>query len=54
MIDKDLEPYYDRLLSIFIGIVLVIIIHYFYDTPRTIVITSTEKYKNNKCDIICT
>ena len=53
MINKNLEPYYDKLLSVFIGIVLVIVIHNLYDSPRTIVLTSTEKYKNKKCNKIC-
>ena len=52
MIDKNLEKYYDKLLSIFIGVVIVLVIHNLYDYPRTIVIKSTEKYKK-KCDILC-
>jgi hypothetical protein len=52
MINKNLEVYYDRILSVFIGIVLVLIIHNLYNSPRTIVINSTEKYKK-KCNILC-
>tara|TARA_B110000908_G_C9991629_1_gene330040 strand:+ start:285 stop:446 length:162 start_codon:yes stop_codon:yes gene_type:complete len=52
MIDKNLEKYYDKILSIFIGVITVLIIHNLYDYPRTIIIKSTEKYKkkyNKKC-----
>ena len=52
MIDKNLEVYYDKILSIFIGVVIVLIIHNLYDSPRSIVIKSTDKYKkkyNKKC-----
>ena len=52
MIDKHLKEYYDKILSIFIGVDIVLIIHNLYDSPRTIVIKSTEKYKK-KCDILC-
>lgn len=53
MIDKNLEPYYDKLLSIFIGVVLVLIIHNLYDVPRTIVINSTDKYDKTQCNTMC-
>ena len=38
MIDQELKPYYDILLSIFLGIIIVLLLHYSYDYPRTIII----------------
>jgi hypothetical protein len=55
MIDKNLEPLYDILFSIFIGIVLVLALYNLYDNPRTITITDSnpEHFKNIKkpCNI---
>ena len=53
MIDKKLEPYYDRLLSIFVGIVSVLVIHILYYSPRTIVVKTKNKYNNKQCNGIC-
>lgn len=40
MIDKNMEPYYDILLSIFMGIFLILLFHNIYDCPRTIIFNS--------------
>jgi hypothetical protein len=48
MIDNTLKPYYDKILSVFIGVVLVLIVHNLYDYPRTIMISSLNTYKNKK------
>ena len=48
MIDKNIEPYYDIMLNIFLGFFLVVIIYLFYDLPRTVVVYSNS----NKKDII--
>ncbi len=40
MIDQKMEPYYDILISIFMGICLIIALHSMYDSPRIIVISS--------------
>lgn len=53
MIDKKLEPYYDKLLSIFIGVVIVLIIHNLYDSPRNIIVISDKQYMKQKCDKLC-
>jgi len=39
MIDKKLESYYNVLLSIFFGIILIFFLHNLYEMPRSIVIT---------------
>lgn len=47
MIDQKMEPYYDILISIFLGICLIIAIHSMYDSPRVLVIEDdSEKFKN--------
>ena len=47
MIDKIMEPYYDILISIFLGMFLIIMINYMYDSPRIIIIEEqTENFKN--------
>lgn len=47
MIDKKMEPYYNILISIFLGVVLIIAIHCMYDSPRTIVVVSDhENFEN--------
>lgn len=54
MIDKNMEPYYDAILSIFFGIIFILLLHSLYDTPRIIVINQTEKNNNLKrqcCDL---
>lgn len=38
MIDQITERYYDIMLSIFMGIVLILILNSFYDSPRVIII----------------
>ena len=38
MIDQELKPYYDILLSIFLGIMIVLFLHNSYDYPRIIII----------------
>jgi hypothetical protein len=43
MIDKVLEPYYDIILSIFFGIMIILILHNMYDSPRIIIIDQTSK-----------
>lgn len=46
MIDKKLEPYYDALFSIFLGVIIVLFLHNMYDSPRSIVLDSTEAFKS--------
>jgi hypothetical protein len=47
MIDKIMEPYYDILLSIFLGVFLIIMMNYMYDLPRIIIIEQqSEKFNN--------
>jgi hypothetical protein len=36
MIDKICEPYYDIMISIFFGVMIIIIINQLYDQPRTV------------------
>lgn len=48
MIDKSIEPYYDIMLNVFLAFVLIIIIHNFYDCPRTIVLEINEPFANIK------
>ena len=60
MIDKNIEPYYDIMLNIFLGFFLVVVIYMFYDLPRTVVVYSDRKKKdiievneiNSKCSDI--
>ncbi len=42
MIDKTIEIYYDIMLSIFLGIVLILILNSFYDSPRVIIINNED------------
>ncbi len=54
MIDKRLEPYYDIMISIFLGVILILSINMLYDSPRTFVIYSVvndNEYKQNMCSI---
>lgn len=48
MIDKRFEQYYDILISIFIGSILVLLLNACYDSPRTIMIkdTNDEHFKD--------
>lgn len=53
MIDKNMEPYYDAMLSIFIGVICILLLHRLYDIPRIIVVDQMENNKNVKtqhCD----
>jgi hypothetical protein len=43
MIDKKFEPYYDILLSVFLGVIIIIILHNMYESPRIIVIEDDNK-----------
>ena len=54
MIDKNMEPYYDIILSIFIGIIFILVLNSLYDMPRIIVINQTKhnnKLKAQCCDL---
>ncbi len=50
MIDKRFEPYYDIILSIFIGMITVILIYYVYNQPRIITFEASpsEHFTNRK------
>lgn len=51
MIDQYIKPYYDKMFSVFIGVVLVLIIHNLYDSPRTVILISdTYKKNRSKCN----
>lgn len=54
MIDKKMEPMYDTMISIFLGIVIIIMCHIMFNRPRIIYIKTTipnsEKIVNKKCD----
>lgn len=58
MIDKRLEPYYDIIFSIFIGIILIIVLYSFYECPRTITIVDRDadhlKHMKKSCVIDAT
>lgn len=43
MIDKKLEPYYDILFSLFLGIIIILFLYSFYDSPRTLIFVSDDK-----------
>jgi hypothetical protein len=43
MINKKIEPYYNIAISIFLGILVVLILHNFYDYPRTIIVNSDKQ-----------
>lgn len=47
MIDKKLEPYYDIMLSIFVGIFIILFLNSFYESPRTITIYDNNEEFNN-------
>lgn len=53
MIDKNMEPYYDAILSIFVGVISILLLHRMYNMPRIIVIESLDKnrIKSNCCDL---
>jgi hypothetical protein len=36
MIDPEIEPYYDIMISCFIGFVMIIIINSFFESPRIV------------------
>jgi hypothetical protein len=54
MIDKKLEPYYDILFSIFIGIIIILLIHNIYDSPRSVIIAANDKEKFTNIKFPCT
>lgn len=52
MIDKKMEPYYDIMISIFLGFIAVYLINKLYSCPRVITytddkVTQTEVYKGS-------
>lgn len=56
MIDKKMEPYYDIMISIFIGIILILFLHNMYESPRIIIIEKdSDKFKkSHQCsDLSC-
>ena len=53
MIDKNMEPYYDAILSIFLGIICILSSHNLYNSPRIIVIPQIENYSNLKKHQCC-
>jgi hypothetical protein len=53
MIDKIMEPYYDVLLSIFLGIFLIIMLNYMYDSPRIIIIEQQSENFDNQTNHKC-
>ena len=48
MIDKRIEPYYDMMISIFLGVILVLAINMLYDSPRSVVVFSDTKHEIHK------
>lgn len=48
MIDRKMEKYYDVMLSIFLGIMFIVILNQFYTFPRIITVTTktTEPFEN--------
>lgn len=46
MIDKNLEPYYDILISIFLGVMVMLIMYNMYECPRIVIIEEKEKFTN--------
>lgn len=54
MIDKKLGPYYDILFSIFFGIVIILLLHYMYDSPRSVIFLSNDKEKFANIKFPCT
>lgn len=53
MIDKKLEPYYDILFSIFLGVVIILLLHNIYDSPRSVVVISNDKEMFNNIKLPC-
>jgi hypothetical protein len=51
MIDRRIEPYYDVMLSMFLGVILVLIINMMYDSHQSVVILSDDV--ENTTDIKC-
>jgi len=52
MIDKKLENYYNIMISIFLGVLIIIITNMLYDRPRTIELLASkdEHFENtNHC-----
>lgn len=54
MIDKKLEPTYDILLSIFLGIVIIFLLYNMYDSPRSVVVVSNDKETFTNIKYPCT
>ena len=50
MIDQHMEPYYDIIINIFIGIIIVIFFHKLYNSPRMVFINDSNKHHNNVCN----
>ena len=50
MIDKKLEPYYDIILSIFIGVLIVVLIYFVYNQPRIVTFDASpsEHFSNRQ------
>lgn len=53
MIDKKLEPYYDILFNLFLGIVIILLIYNFYESPRTLIFVSDNKELFNNIKLPC-
>lgn len=47
MINKNIEPYYDAMLNLFLGAIVILIFYALFDSPRIVVIENTSKNKNN-------
>lgn len=52
MIDSKMEPYYDIIINIFIGIVIIIFLHTLFNLPRIIIVYDSKKQKHNICQKI--
>ena len=48
MINKNIEPYYDLMLNIFLGIIVILIIYSLYDSPRIVVVEESKESKESK------
>lgn len=44
MLNKEIEYYYDVILNIFLGIIIIIILYNFYDAPRVVVFESDKEF----------
>lgn len=53
MIDKKLEPYYDIMLNIFLGIIIILLLYNLYDSPRSVIIVSDDKEMFDNVKIPC-